>query len=52
MMPKGNVEAWLGEVECRMKASIRTQVSATATAALALLYSAHLSMLEASTFMN
>jgi dynein heavy chain len=26
MMPTGNVEAWLGEVERRMKASIRTQV--------------------------
>ncbi|WIA31960.1 hypothetical protein OEZ86_002815 [Tetradesmus obliquus] len=28
MMPAGNVEAWLGEVERRMKASIRTQVVA------------------------
>jgi hypothetical protein len=27
MMPAGNVEVWLGEVERRMKASIRTQVS-------------------------
>ncbi len=26
MMPVGNMEVWLGEVERRMKASIRTQV--------------------------
>jgi dynein heavy chain len=33
MMPAGNVEAWLGEVERRMKASIRTQVGAAPRAA-------------------
>lgn len=27
MLPTGNIEVWLGEVERRMKASIRTQVS-------------------------
>jgi dynein heavy chain len=28
MLPEGNVEVWLGEVERRMKASVRTQVIA------------------------
>jgi hypothetical protein len=28
MLPTGNVEVWLGEVECRMKSSVRTQVTA------------------------
>jgi hypothetical protein len=40
MMPAGNVEAWLGEVERRMKASIRTQVRPAANAAaVAVMYS-------------